>query len=211
MGAKTKNLYNEQDNSQSVQQIVKALMSRDSIEAEDCPWVKVGQLYLSLSITGEKSWLPLVRLLHANGQKKFSVFSGRHGDIPNGVDNLTGITQGVFDEHHMVEDTARQKEITKELTDITVDLIDTSKHQKNQTAWLKQETTTQLGKGHAVIFAWCYSIFTMCEHDGDAPKQVVLSNQQVEIAKSVASLVRDYYAWAPRNPFPSQDPAYSYV
>ncbi|MDC3953164.1 hypothetical protein [Polyangium jinanense] len=44
-----------------------------------CPWVKVGNLYMSVTQTSDSSWPTLVRHLQSQGQTKFTVFSGRHG------------------------------------------------------------------------------------------------------------------------------------
>ena len=94
---------------------------------------------------------------------------------------------------------SEDEEILKEqLKDLAIELIDTGQSKQNQTAWLKKETASQVLQGRAVIYAWCYSIFSMCEADADAPKMVVDSNQAVEIAKTIASLVGDYYRWVPR-------------
>lgn len=205
----TKRLLNEKDAAKA--NLISQNLLKGEVNAHDCPWVEIGKLYVSVTITGEESWLPLLALLTSKGHKKFVVFTGRHGDIPNMVNNKTAETVGVFDPAHTEEDKKIKTIALKEFPGITVDLVDTSAGKKNQAKWLQTETTKHLKAGASVIYAWCYSLFTFVEGDADADKALVKkrgsqdpikivsnSRQQVEIEKSVGTLVKEGFAWVPR-------------
>jgi hypothetical protein len=198
----------------------KALQS-GAVKSEDCPWVEIDYVYVSVSITGEESYGSLIANLVAKGKKEFVVFTGRHGDIPNMVDNKTKMTIGVFDQAHYDEDVKIKAQCEKEFKKdgITITLVNTVGHEKLHTEWLKKEVVTH--KGKSVILAWCYSLFTFVEGDADvlqyktkvgiekaklkSGKEVVTkwamipliaeSHNLVEIAKPIATIVKDDFGW----------------
>ena len=140
-------------------------------------------MYLSVTITGNESWLPLLARLHLGGYKKFSVFSGRHGDIPNKVDS-EGKTQGVFDEKHIEEDSEVMKKAKSEFTDITIELVDTRAGEKNQKQWLVENAKQRFQTNTAVIFAWCYSLFTMSEFHRKVVSRELTKPEETAYAKA---------------------------
>ncbi len=183
--------------------ISKALLA-GNVSSEDCPWVKIGNLYVSVTITGESSWLPLISLLHEEGKRKFTVFSGRHGDIPNIVDQSNDKTILVFDEGHMDEDNAVKTNALKEFPDISIEIVDSGAQQIDHAAWLAKETKTHLDADSVVIYAWCYSLFTMSEIKmavtGDG-KEIYESEsyqdaQKAEFSKSIADTLNANFSWA---------------
>lgn len=132
------------------------------IAPEDCPWVQIGSVYVSITITGQESWRPLIRLLRERGRKHFVVYTGRHGSIVNRID-MKKKSYGVLDHRHYDEDETLKAEAIDEMPDIGIQLVDTSQWAFNHTATLKQHTKTQFSRGVAVIYAWCHSLFTFCE------------------------------------------------
>lgn len=180
-----------------------------TVRSEDCPWVEVGHLYLSVTITGDQSWLPLLARLYGSGMRKFSVFSGRHGDIPNIVDS-TRTTQNVFDIEHTQEDVKKRTQALIEFTDVTtIEIVDTGspvQRRKLQKQWLTQEATQRLKVQTSVIFAWCYSLFTMCEYhrkvEGgtltDSEKADYDSQQLSLINRPISEIVNTFFPWAMR-------------
>ncbi|OAI14116.1 hypothetical protein A1507_15670 [Methylomonas koyamae] len=196
----TNTLYNH--NSTAKPSVISKNLLSGDVKDEDCPWVQVGQLYLSVTITGENSWLPLVALLRSQGHKNFKVFSGRHGDIPNIVDRK-GMTLNVFAKEHIDEDNRVRAKALKEFTDITVDIIDTQQSKTDQAKWLQEETQKHLKSNIPVIYAWCYSLFTMCEFSmpavGDSlklyEKVEYVNAQNTELNKTIAELVLTYFPW----------------
>jgi hypothetical protein len=204
----TKTLYNSE--SEAIPSEVSIVLNASKeVQPEDCPWVQVGKLYLSVTITGEESWLPLLARLHKSGYKEFSVFSGRHGDIPNKVDR-EGTTQGVFDEKHIEQDeVVKQKALKlKELENITIEIVDTRAGEKNQKQWLIKNAKQRFQTNTPVIFAWCYSLFTMSEFHRKtvdlklttAEEMTAYSKaQSEEISKSISEIVKTNFAWAMRD------------
>ncbi|GAB0115783.1 hypothetical protein [Acidisoma sp. C75] len=182
-----------------------ALISRHllagAVRPEDCPWVKVGRLFLSVTITGQTSWLPLISRLYPEGMRRYTVFTGRHGNIPNFVDH-SGRAVGIFDAQHLAEDEEVRAQALAEFSDITIDLVDSASAPRLQTQWLRRETTEAIRRGHAVIYAWCYGLFTMCEAPGDLERprfrHAMQSHQSYLTDRTVAELVQDYWSWVPR-------------
>lgn len=212
--AQTKTIYTR-DEKAIASKISNDLLSKKKVLPEDCPWIDLGQLYVSTTITGEGSWLPLVRRLADQGHTKFRVFTGRHGDIPNVVHKDTKQTVNVFAEEHTEEDTAvcKAAKNAKDLKDkgVKIELVDTSKHAANQTQWLKTDSLKYLKDGEVVIYAWCYSLFTMHETvlalgqkpdkqlkcSVDAFKDELESVQAKAIAKPIATLAKEGFGWVP--------------
>lgn len=181
-----------------------ALKKKSQIESEDCPWVKIGNVYVSISVTGDNSWLPVARLLYdTEGKRKFTVFTGRHGDYLNPY--REGECQ-VFDSTHFTQDKDRAKEVAEYLPEIKIKVLDTSGHPRDQSKWLKDETLKELKAGSIVIYAWCYSLFTYSEIGVDAliapkvpgtGKKVMASHMAAVKAQNVAQVVTDWFHWVP--------------
>jgi hypothetical protein len=198
----TTTLYNSQSDV-IPSKVSKDLHARKEVQPEDCPWVQVGNLYLSVTITGNESWLPLLARLHQLGYKKFSVFSGRHGDVPNKVDS-EGTTQGVFDEEHIKEDEYVKKKALEEFKNIVIEIVDTRAGEKNQKQWLIENAKQRFQTNTPVIFAWCYSLFTMSEfhrkivgRELTTPEMTAYSKaQSEELSKPISEIVKTNFAWA---------------
>jgi hypothetical protein len=160
----------------------------------DCPWVKVNNLYLSLTQTGRSSWPPLVKQLQGDN-RPVTVLSGRHGtQIGQAVNNRNGIMHNeLFQRSLYVED-----EEEKGLQGfVHVEVIDVGLNQYQTTKGLRTLASQKLSSGRTVIFAWCHSLFAMTEYDGDAPQKVLMSHLDVSVNQSVASIVELGYNWVP--------------
>ena len=192
----TKRLISEKD-AAIPSLISKTLMKGPVVEDEDCPWVKIGNLYVSVTITGNNSWLPLIARLVSDGQSRFIVFTGRHGDIPNLV-NSSGQMIGVFDFEHFEQDAKVQVKALHEFPNIELSLVDTGAHGFFQTEWLRAVSSVYLKSGKAVIYAWCYGLFSMVEGVSGAEKFMLEKRQNYVINKSIGQLVKEYWNWVPR-------------
>jgi hypothetical protein len=196
----TKRLLGERDAARP--NLVSQNLLSGTVLDEDCPWVEIGNLYLSVTIVGENSWLPLISLLSRRAEslrahsKNYVVFTGRHGDIPNVVDQA-GKTQGVFDKNHFTED-EKVKRIAESQFGVNITLVDAGQQQLLQTEWLKKATRDAIFARKRVIYAWCYGLFTLCEAPSDAKPMVLNSHATVLISKTVGELVKDYWNWVPR-------------
>lgn len=155
---------------ENAKKLIDALNVKDVVTYQDCPWIQIGRLYVSVTIIGADSWVPLVKELYFAGQRSFTIFTGRHGNIPNLVDS-NGISYGILDQKHYDEDIVRKNEVETSLKNekekILLELVDTSKWQKNHTMKLKNETLAKLHQSKTVIYGWCHSIFTFCERKFD--------------------------------------------
>jgi hypothetical protein len=164
--------------------------------------VEIGNLYLSVTIVGENSWLPLISLLSRRREtlrvnsKNHVVFTGRHGDIPNIVDSA-GKTLGVFDKGHFTED-EKVKRSAESQFGVNITLVDAGQNERLQTEWLKKATRDAIFARNRVIYAWCYGLFTLCEAPPGVKTMVLSSHQNVLISKTVGELVKDYRDWVPR-------------
>jgi hypothetical protein len=188
-------------NAEKVEDITMALMA-GGVESHQCPWVDVKdqKLFVSVSITGEDSWGALVANLAGAGKTKFAIFTGRHGNIPNQVDNKGNKAVDIMDHNHFTEDEGKKAGVLAGTAATDIELIDCSAHAKGHTDWLKKETNKQIKAGAVVIYAWCYSIFSFQELGGvegvlEPPKLVLESHQKVAIAKTVATLVTEDFNW----------------
>jgi len=184
-----------------VEDITLALMA-GGVDSHQCPWVDVKdqKLFVSVSITGEDSWGALVANLAAAGKTKFAIFTGRHGNIPNEVDNKGKKAVKIMDHDHFTEDQGKKAGVLAGTKATDIELIDCSAHAEKHTDWLKTETNKQIAAGAVVIYAWCYSLFSFQELGGVAgvlepPKLVLESHQRVAIAKTVATLVTEDFNW----------------
>lgn len=164
-------------------------------EPPDCPWVQVRNLYLSVTQTGPTSWPPLVRQLQQGGARTFTILSGRHGtQIGQAVDNRNGrMHDNLFERALYVTDNNH----AGTLGIAGLEVIDASLPQYRSTGGLRTLVQAKLGAGRVVILAWCHSLFSMAEYDGDAPMLVLRSHLELSVRKSVATIVAESYRWVP--------------
>lgn len=170
------------------------LLNSKKINDEDCPWVEIGNLYVSVTIIGKNSWLPLIARLQPH--TKYAVITGRHGDIPNVVD-ASGKTLHVFDTSHIGEDTAVKALAVAEFPNIDIKLINAGGAKIGQGDWLKTATMSNMLDGRKVIYAWCYGLFSLCEIADSAGAQNLTNMQNDVIGRSVGTLVTQYFNWVP--------------
>lgn len=204
VGVVPANTVYQENNAGIVQTLGVALINRAQIEPEDCPWVVIGNqanacLYTSLTITGDTSWMPIVEREYQAGKRNFAIFTGRHGSIPNKVDNVNGETHAsIWEPNFVTADTTRKTQMDGEHADINIEMVDCNQQKTNHLSWLRAQTTQRINAGTTVVWAWCYSIFSNSEADADAPEMVIQSHNEVEIAKSIRQIVTDGFSWCPR-------------
>ncbi|WP_086931958.1 hypothetical protein [Agarilytica rhodophyticola] len=169
-----------------------------------CPWVKVGNLYLSVTYTGEESWTPLVEHLQKQKDSKFTILGGRHGQHEGArVDPKTGkiIPKGCFDPELHTQDCSKAKVLVNKHNYFDNDnprVIDVGKPPYDKTHKIKEKILSELRLGRIVVLAWCYSIFAMEEIENWTPKQVQLSHAILNTNKTIAAIVKESFGWVPR-------------
>lgn len=132
-----------------------------TVEATRCPWASpIKNLYASICITGEESWIPLMRnLAHTKGAKDFVIMTGRHGDLVTQFNKEGFMLQK--DEEHTRED--QRKTRLMRLADrnrvITIEVVDTTEVPRHHLEKLRYDVNNCINQGKIVILAWCYSLF----------------------------------------------------
>ncbi len=130
------------------------------------PWVEYGNIYLSVTETGEQSWMPIIyKRFTIHPETNFSIFSGTHGEANGYVIN----DQGLIDERHLdakhtTEDSGIKDKIIKEYTESQppktppkIDVIDISQNLRKPDDLKAQVKACSAGNNVAIL-AWCYSV-----------------------------------------------------
>lgn len=167
------------------------------------PWVKIGNVYLSLFETGDESWPPIVKEI-TGGDKtssaQFIVMSGRHGaPVQNQAPDFQFV--GVKDEGHIGEDQNRIAKVKKEYKNLGIDVLDVTKQEYNSPLNIKTEIKKQLNGGKIVILAWCFSIFALKTAKGDMTQQGSPANlaYYANYQKRICDIVKeDWASWVPK-------------
>lgn len=123
------------------------------------PWIKVGRIYCAPTFTNDMAWLSLIQLLKSGSNKKFALFTGRHGDAINYEDSSQN-PMWTLDVSHTVEDTGKLNDHRAELLPANVELVCVNKLAGKHLDGLRDETKKQLLQQRIVVYAWCYSFYT---------------------------------------------------
>jgi hypothetical protein len=143
------------------------------------PWVKLGNLYMSLTVTGDDSWKALIDKLYGEGIRNFIVFTGRHGQMSGTiVEDLVLKTLGhaVPDETHLIQDKAKKSRIEAEYAKnprgaIHITLCNVGTTPDTTMTRTKQLAQQCLSAGESVvILAWCYSLLSFYTTTAQADK-----------------------------------------
>ena len=169
------------------------------------PWLKVGKMMVSLTPTHEYTWVYPFVSLYNSGIKYFEVFSGLHGDYPNTYDK----SKDTFDARRVENQAHKNDEIIiqhlkKEISGIHIVQHDARKHLKGLNTWIKKESEAALKKGHGVIIAWCFGIYTFHLTHLDQPPVNKMPDESHGIGKemldaanmTVHDLVHKQWEWA---------------
>ncbi len=183
----------------------------ETAQREDlCPWVKIGNLYVSLTGTGEGSWGQLVDALCAHpGGRHLAVLTGRHGH-PEGtlVENLQDHTLSslVPDANHVTEDRA-QKPIVETRNNApphsagidielwNVGMAGASAPEKTTMAKTRWLTSEFLLEGRIVIWAWCFSLLSLYEVTPDIRRGYRSPADYPGFNTPISVTVANYFGW----------------
>ena len=145
--------------------IWKEMMNADNFDA---PWVRIGNLYASVTFTGSESWAPVVLDLNKRGQKKFAVLAGRHGDqLGQQIDPvghkfvLRDPTSAGDSAINPKDDQAMAASLNKRGNGIDVTVVDVGGAGYNTVDALRGAISSYLMRDMVVILAWCYSLCAM--------------------------------------------------
>jgi len=129
-----------------------------------CPWVKIGNLYTSVTITGSTSWDHVVRSLADKGQKDFVIMTGRHGDQLGQRIDARGYFEPRLQSDPAVDpkgDEETANLIRTTYKDINIEVKDVGNGTCNTTGLLQVAISEHLSQERVVILAWCYSLYAM--------------------------------------------------
>jgi hypothetical protein len=166
------------------------------------PWVRVGNIFLSLFETGEESWPPIVKELvgtHPDSTEAFIIMSGRHGaPVQNMSPNFQFV--GVEDKGHINEDQTRIAAVKKNYKRLSLEVLDVTQKEYNSPLFLKTEIKRQVNGGKKVILAWCFSIFALKTAEGDMTQVGTPANRDyyVNYAKRISDIVEESWASMPQ-------------
>ncbi|MBU6956048.1 hypothetical protein [Hahella sp. HN01] len=127
---------------------------------DDCPWVVIGNLYVSVCFTGNDSWESMAHYLHTKGQNNFSILTGRHGDqlgqkVVNGkFINRTDDEDAI----NPVGDKILRNKMISLYPRMNIRIVDVGNGNHNTVPLLTNEIKRQLSENRIVILAWCYSL-----------------------------------------------------
>ncbi|HSW06506.1 hypothetical protein [Aquabacterium sp.] len=194
-----------EDSTRTVKEVREQYMKdceKGGLVSPPVPWVKVGNIYLSLFETGEESWPPIVRALAGadkNSTAKFTIMSGRHGaPVQNQGANFQFV--GVADKSHIGEDQSRIAAVNKEYKQLSMEVLDVTEKEYNSPLLLKTEIKKQVNGGRTAILAWCFSIFALKTAQGDITNIGSPANLQyyVNYGMKICDLLREDWASMPR-------------
>ena len=166
---------------------------------DDCPWVKVGNLYLSVTFTGDTSWKSIAE---ANAGKRIIVLTGRHGEQAGAaVDKDNVIVKGrTYDKEHVGQDQDIKNKYFPDNGNIEIKdlwLYNTDHTVDN----LRVIMRSHLEKGDVVVCAWCFSLF--CLYSFDSASAPLKGQRHVELTVAnndlkVSSIIEDKFKpWVP--------------
>lgn len=171
-----------------------------------CPWLKVGNLYLSVTYTGNESWRPLYKYLEKQGVTRFTIMGGRHGQHEgdevgkvNGDDSLyrqdveqAGTLLGIANKNIIKKNTIMLKN-----RNTSVNVLNVGTAEYCFKGALEKAALSGLKDG-PVIFAWCYSIYSQHFYQSALKKKEIVELARANIKKSVKTIVQTTFAWVPK-------------
>ena len=167
-----------------------------------CMWVKIGNLYVSLTDTGETSWKHLVEHIYREENKKqFCILTGRHGDWTGGFGTDGAIVPKDKDREHYTQDLKMANQIERSLPGLDIVVEDVANGKLGTESRLKYRAELSLCQGSPVVFAWCFSIFALYQYDAklfDTDMEQINKHAMNLASKSVHNIVLDKYGWVKR-------------
>jgi hypothetical protein len=180
-------------------------LSLDGLSFDWCPWVNVGNLYMTVTTGNANGWRLLIGdLFHPIQRRKFSVFTGRHGNWQGTITQETSdlFADGVADPSHLTQDiiqkvlaeSAHAAKPQKERPVIRMwDVGTTAGTTMTKTQQLAAE---RLREGDIVIFAWCWSFLSVYKATaGSERAEYPLYKTDQAYNRPIEKIVFDRYGW----------------
>jgi hypothetical protein len=171
-------------------------------------WVQIGNLYASVTTTGDGSWLPVFEERYRDGVRNFHIFSGRHGEVQGtvtkggkGLDARSYAPEITTDKNHIEQDIKKITSIRAEYNDTRISLWDvasTDGSSVSKTRRLARECLSE--RGTVVILAWCYSLLSFDTITVEEWRKVLEDGAHYadvpDYNKPIKDIINQHYAWA---------------
>jgi hypothetical protein len=171
---------------------------------DDCPWVKVGNLYMSVTFTGDESWTTIVKSM-VKTSTTVLILTGRHGEqAGTAIEADTSQIDGVrtFERAHYQEDKQRKVDFLKKNPGGSVNIEVINLYRIDHTVdKLKVTISAALKEGKVVILAWCYSLFCMRSFDTKASPTGGKEHVALTVKGNdtpVKDVITSDFSWVPR-------------
>lgn len=171
-----------------------------NVDWDTPPFVQIGNLYVSLTITGDGSWGYIVK---KNPGKSFKVYTGRHGNVinPIGADGRLPKEEEANSPDDPTDPKLDRAAATKLGSHVGV--VDVRADDFRTLAGLKGKIAADLA-GSSVILAWCYGLFTFVASEKVGHGEDVSSRSHVAydmwseaVTAKVKTIVLRDFAWVP--------------
>jgi len=170
------------------------------------PWVKAGNLYMTVTTGNDTGWRELVQMeLMAEGRRNFSVFTGRHGVINGSLTqdgNSDLFSDKVPDPKHLREDIIQKAVLDSQFYALprpqrpVVRLYDVGTTQGSTMTRTQQLAMARMSMGDTVIFAWCWSLLSVYK----APVTAAEARKKeydpsLAYNRPIRDILQDKYGW----------------
>ncbi|SMR76930.1 hypothetical protein SAMN05518671_1973 [Stenotrophomonas lactitubi] len=178
-----------------------------------CPWVRVGNLYVTVTTGNDQGWVDLIHSICAGGntnadgnRKGVSVFTGRHGTTQGTI--IQASDSGLFhdslkDPRHVAEDIIKREHLRKELmpnkTGPKVTIWDVGTTAGTSMKRTKRLSMERMRCGDIVIWAWCWSLLSPYKAvHGSSDASYPVWEQGRPYNRPISEIVTESYGWALR-------------
>ncbi len=184
---------------------VSAMYDSVAVDWDTPPYVRIGNLFVSLTISGPDSWNYIATKVCA--KDKLTVLAGRHGNVINPIDSSGWLRRK---EESMGGDEVDPQEDRKNASKINgpnprITVIDVRDDEFRTAASLRGKILTYLKSG-GVILSWCYGLYTMQVSQNVKHGEDVSNAAHGEFAtwkklldSRVCDIVKSDWYWVPRS------------
>lgn len=184
---------------------VSGLYDSKAVDWDTPPYVRIGNLFVSLMISGPDSWNYLATKVCVN--EKLTVLAGRHGNVINPIDSSGWLRRkeeslGGGDMTDPMADQKIAAVLNRQRQRITV--VDVRDDEFRTHTGLRTKILTYLNSG-GVILSWCYGLYSMrvrhsVKHGEDVsnPSHSDYATWRSLLDSRVCDVIKSDWYWVPR-------------
>jgi hypothetical protein len=183
---------------------VSAMYDSAAVDWDMPPYVRIGNLFVSLTISGPDSWNYLATRVCA--KEKLTVLAGRHGNVINPIDSSGWLRRKEESIGGDEVDPQADRKIASQINGLNqrITVIDVRGDEFRTNAGLRAKILTYLKSG-GVILSWCYGLYSMQVSHGVNHGEDVSNPTHGEYATwrnlldgKVCDIVKRDWSWVPR-------------